>query len=120
MTQKQCKKCPWLTSTNPRDIPNGYCEAMHAQLRGTIAPEGTLTAGPLRMMACHESPVGKERPCVGWLAQQLGPGNNIALRLAVINKQVDGRFELIGEQHERFEDTLPNDEDEIDWGDDEE
>lgn len=22
----QCAKCPWRKSTNPRLIPNGYCE----------------------------------------------------------------------------------------------
>ena len=64
-------------------------------------------------MACHESEPGDEKVCVGWLAHQLGPGNNIALRLAVSAGQVDADFELVGEQHERFEDTLPDDEE--DW-----
>ena len=58
------------------------------------------------MMACHESKPEDEYPCVGWLMQQLGPGNNIALRL----RAMDGRFdelELVGEQHETLEATLP-------------
>lgn len=103
--RKQCAKCPWRKDVDPHDIPNGYCERRHAALEDTIA-EG-LRAGPLRLMACHETKPGRELPCVGWLANQLGPGNNIGLRLAVLRKQIDARFELVGEQHERFEDTLP-------------
>jgi hypothetical protein len=57
-------------------------------------------------MACHESAVGKERECVGWVLNQLGPGNNIGLRI----RAMDGRyndFRAAGPQRERFEDTLP-------------
>ena len=25
---KQCKNCPWKVSTNPFDIPDGYCEVL--------------------------------------------------------------------------------------------
>ncbi|MBV8720990.1 MAG: hypothetical protein JO277_02500 [Candidatus Eremiobacteraeota bacterium] len=50
---------------------------------------------------------GKELPCVGWLAHQLGPGNNIALRMRAIADPRLYAFELDGEQHTRFEDTLP-------------
>lgn len=103
---KQCKKCPWLKSTDPHTIPDGYCVEKHRALKKTIAIPGELRPGPVRAMACHESPVGAERECVGWLSNQLGPGNNIALRLQAL----DGRFSkltLIGEQHESFEDTLP-------------
>lgn len=107
--QKQCKKCPWRKDVDPNDIPGGYCVNKHKALEGTIAKEGDLTAlktGVLRMMACHESAPGKERACVGWVAHQLGPGNNIAVRLKVL----DGKIappRTVGEQHERFEDTLP-------------
>lgn len=104
---KQCKKCPWRVDVDPRDIPNGYCEAKHAALRNTIAIPGAFNAGNGRpMMACHKFPVGRERPCAGWLANQLGPGNNIALRVAAMMGRVPD-FKLVGEQHERFEDTLP-------------
>ncbi len=58
-------------------------------------------------MACHEAPVGKEVHCVGWLVNQLGPGNNLGLRLRVITGQVDANVEVDGEQHACFEDTLP-------------
>lgn len=114
---KQCKACPWRNGVDPHDIPNGYSEAMHCGLRSTIAaddgPGGIMTilSGILPIMACHESPVGKERPCVGWLANQLGTGNNIGLRLwfsqAVKKGQITGPLRLVGEQHECFEDTLP-------------
>jgi hypothetical protein len=103
----QCRKCPWRKDVDPHDIPDGYSEDMHRDLRGTIAGPGAFTlGGPLRMMACHDSPVGKERPCVGWLANQLGPGNNIPLRLWA-SRNLKGRLGLVGEQHETFEDTLP-------------
>lgn len=104
--RKQCAKCPWRTDVDPRDIPDGYCETQHAAVKSTIAEPGVVRTGKIRMMACHETPVGKEKPCVGWLANQLGPGNNIALRVASIMGRIED-FESVGEQHERFEDTLP-------------
>ncbi len=106
--RRQCAKCPWKVSTNPRDIPHGYCEKKHAQLKDTVAEPGLVViGGALRMMACHETPVGRELPCVGWLVRQLGPGNNIALRLAVVTGRIDANVETVGEQHETLEDTLP-------------
>lgn len=102
---KQCKACPWKKSTVPdEDIPGGYCETKHRNLDTTIAKPGDIRLGGI--MACHESPVGAEQPCVGWVAHQLGPGNNIGLRMLAM----DGRFQNIqldGPQHESFEDTLP-------------
>lgn len=91
------------------DISNGYDPKKHARLKRTIAKPGVLGGGPprLRLMACHETEVGQEVPCVGWLANQLGPGNNILLRLAVRAGRVNAIFDLVGDQHERFEDTIP-------------
>ncbi len=103
----QCAKCPWKTSTNPHDIPNGYNVDLHAGLAGTIAEPGRVDRGALRMMACHETSVGRELPCVGWLVHQLGAGNNIALRLLAVTGRIDANVETVGSQHERFEDTLP-------------
>lgn len=105
--RKQCAKCPWKKSTDPHDIPNGYCEKRHQALRSTIATPGSFDSQGLRLMACHETSPGKELPCVGWLVHQLGPGNNIPLRLAARAGRVDYNVETVGEQHERFEDTLP-------------
>lgn len=109
--RKQCKACPWKVSTVPeRDIPGGYCAKKHRSLKSTIA-EG-YDGMPLVQMACHEFPIGKEQVCVGWLANQLGPGNNIGLRLRAAHGLIPP-FLLDGAQHETFEDTLP-----IDWGED--
>jgi hypothetical protein len=105
--RKQCAKCPWKVGTDPNEIPNGYCERKHAALQSTIKSGLASIGNTLRMMACHETKLGKELPCVGWLANQLGPGNNIGLRLAVSCGRVSADFELDGEQHERLEDTLP-------------
>lgn len=107
--RRQCAKCPWRKDVDPRDIPDGYCEVKHANLKGTIAEPGSLRnlGGVMRVMACHEFPVSAEQPCVGWVIHQLGPGNNIPLRMQAL----DGRFAnwtTVGEQHETFEDTLPN------------
>jgi hypothetical protein len=103
--RRQCAKCPWKVTTDPHDIPNGYCEKKHANLRNTIAdgPSYAL-GGSIRMMACHET---HDLPCIGWLVNQLGPGNNIPLRLMASAGKIDANVELDGEQHERFEDTLP-------------
>ena len=107
--RKQCAKCPWKVSTDPHDIPNGYCEMKHAGLSSTVAKPADIAGmgRPLHIMACHESPIGEELPCVGWLDNQLGRGNNLGLRLAVLQKRVDANVETVGEQHESLEDTLP-------------
>jgi hypothetical protein len=109
-TVKQCKSCPWRVDCVPeKDIPNGYCANMHAELHGTIKSgleSLPRPGGVIRAMACHYSKPGEEFVCAGWLENQLGPGNNIAARLKVMT----GAWpvpEIDGEQHERFEDTLP-------------
>lgn len=108
--RRQCAKCPWKVSTNPHDIPGGYEVAKHGALSRTIAEPGNVSGvgRPLRMMACHETTGGCELPCVGWLVQQLGVGNNIGLRMAVITGRVDANVRAVGPQHERLEDTLPD------------
>lgn len=104
----QCAKCPWLVDVDPHDIPNGYCETKHAALKSTIAKPGDLNAlagGSLVAMACHET---DEAHCIGWLSNQLGPGNNIALRIRMMSCENARKIRLRGEQHETFEATLPN------------
>jgi hypothetical protein len=109
LPRKQCAKCPWRKGVDPNDIPNGYSREKHEALSGTIAEPGSLLGlgGGLRMMACHDTSPGREKACVGWLVNQLGPGNNLALRMQAILGQVDVNVETIGEQRDRFEDTLP-------------
>lgn len=109
---KQCAKCPWRVDVDPHDIPDGYCETKHAALARTIAEPDDIGAAvamlsgrqPLHIMACHET---REAHCVGWLANQMGPGNNIALRISLRDCENLDKLKLVGEQHERFEDTLP-------------
>lgn len=104
---KQCASCPWRVDCVPaEDIPNGYCVDLHERLRDTIATPGALNmSGVQRIMACHYSKVGEEFPCAGWLYHQIGPGNNIWLRIEMSR----GRMpvpDVDGEQHQRFEDTI--------------
>ncbi len=104
---KQCAKCPWRVDVDPNDIPNGYCPTKHAALDKTISREGDmsfLASGTMQVMACHET---HDAHCVGWLANQLGHGNNIGLRMAMMKCENIRKLKLVGEQHERFEDTLP-------------
>lgn len=104
---KQCAKCPWRKDVDPRNIPNGYSVEQHRALASTIAdPDdvySTLGAA-LHIMACHET---QDAHCVGWLHNQLGVGNNIGLRLKMLHCKNIGKLQIVGEQHDRFEDTLP-------------
>lgn len=107
MSRRQCAKCPWRKDVDPYTIPNGYDVEKHRALAGTIN-SGLASIGPeLRIFACHESKPGREIHCVGWLANQLGPGNNLGLRIAAARDPSLTDFRLVGEQHECFEDTLP-------------
>jgi hypothetical protein len=105
---KQCKKCPWKVSTNPFDIPDGYCEVKHANLKNTIAEEGSLNLGSvINAMACHHSTADNMQHCVGWLNNQLGVGNNIGLRIQMMKCENVRDLKTYGDQHRYFEDTLP-------------
>ena len=58
--------------------------------------------GPI--MACHESKAGSEYACVGWLDNQLGPGNNLALRMRAIAREFDPRKLVVeGDQYDSIE-----------------
>ena len=103
---RQCDKCPWKVSTDPHDIPYGYSEAQHRALTSTIAAPGAIFDNA-NAMACHEHNPGEEAHCVGWLMNQLGPGNNIPLRLAAMDCENISHVQLDGPQHETLEDTFP-------------
>lgn len=102
----QCAKCPWKISTNPFDIPYGYSFEKHKNLINTIAND-LSNKDVLSVMACHHSKQGNEEYCVGWLNHQLGVGNNITLRLKMMTCENAKDIRVIGEQHTKFEDTLP-------------
>jgi hypothetical protein len=89
-------------------IPNGYSEDKHAALKCTIATPtdiASLFSGELHVMACHEE---HSAHCIGWLMNQVGRGNNIAMRLKMRSCANASEIKMAGEQHERFEDTLPD------------
>ena len=92
---------------NPHDIPGAYSEDKHAALSCTIAGRESHMHSQVVQMACHETPEGGESPCVGWLVNQLGPGNNIALRMRVMFGNIDGDVETVGPQHDCLAATLP-------------
>lgn len=104
--RRQCAKCPWKKGADPYEIPN-YIPKKHRELKVTIAEPGSLQNTEYKLMACHETHGSGILPCIGWLVDQLGPGNNLPLRLAVHAGRVDANVETVGPQHERFEDTLP-------------
>lgn len=105
---KQCKTCPWKVGNDPHDIPNGYSEVMHRNLKNTISNPGEIRIGkPVNAMACHHSEVGNEQYCIGWLINQMGPGNNIGLRIKMIQCENFKDVEVYGEQYQTFEQTLP-------------
>lgn len=99
----QCQKCPWRKDVDPHEIPNDYSEEKHAALACTIATPGDFRATG-RAMACHES---HDAHCIGWLVNQVGPGNNIGLRMRMMSCENGRAIRLRGEQHETFEETLP-------------
>lgn len=101
---RQCTKCPWRVDVDPHDIPNGYDEDKHRALESTIAKPSDGFFGSGEAMACHET---EDAHCIGWLVHQLGPGNNIGLRLRMFSCENAFRIRLRGEQHATFEDTLP-------------
>lgn len=106
--ERQCRKCPWKVGVNPRDIPNGYSVRRHRALQNTIA-KCDLNLKDVRAMACHESKVGEDTHCIGWLMNQLGPGNNIGLRMQMLSYDLS-RVRTVGLQHKHFAHTLPMDE----------
>lgn len=105
--RKQCLGCPWRLANDPADIPDGFKPTTHARLgRMSDRERDNPISKTLTMMACHALKV--QKPCVGWLANQLGEGNNLPLRVAVAFGQIDGNVQTVGPQRERYEDVVPN------------
>jgi Family of unknown function (DUF6283) len=81
-----CRTCPWRRSSTigGSDIPGFSLDLM----RGLETCVGDTDAfRPI--MACHYSPCGEERPCVGYLASEEGY-HNLAVRLGAAR----GRWDL--------------------------
>lgn len=107
----QCAKCPWKRGVDARQIPNGYSVEKHRRLSSTIASGTASLRRDTPMMTCHESGPGAEVVCVGWIVNQIGPGDNLGLRMAVVCGEVDGNVHTVGPQHDRLEDTIPSEDD---------
>lgn len=97
----QCKKCPWKTSTNPRDIPDNYCEETHRLGSSTIISE----SGNFLKLSCHHTKGNEEMYCIGWLHNQITKGENSELRSLMINCENIEKIKVRGEQYENIEDT---------------
>jgi len=109
----QCEKCPWKKDTNPFDIPDGYSEQLHYDLGNTISSGGMdhwahyAKTSQLNIMGCHHHTPEEEVHCIGWLHNQIGPGNNIPLRINMMFCENAADMKVIGEQHDTFGETLP-------------
>lgn len=101
---KQCAKCPWRKDSDAYQI-DAYNLYKHKQLTNTITQ--SYKSEPLHVMACHESPDGDESYCLGWLMNQIGIGNNIGLRMRMLNCTNLSEVSLVGMQHTSFNETLP-------------
>lgn len=101
---RQCKTCPWRQGANVDDIPR-YRRDLHEALADTIQSGLDGIGKPLKIMACHYSTPGHEAPCAGWLHNQLGDGNNIALRIRVAAGRLPPPA-VDGPQKATFEETL--------------
>lgn len=104
----QCKLCPWRVNTDPNLIPNGYSVENHKNLACTIAdPNSQIITNKIQAMSCHEHSNDEQVYCIGWLYNQLGRGNNIALRIEFMHCENANEIKLNGKQHLTFKDTLP-------------
>ncbi len=73
----------------------------------TASLVSNLESGFTEVMSCHYSSEGDDSFCIGWLYNQLGEGNNIGLRIHMRDYENLHQLTVDGEQHQRFEDTLP-------------
>lgn len=104
--RRQCRRCPWKTSTG-RNIPNGFAHDARELVQRMVARSASLIDSHEIAQQCHETLDDDPLPCVGWLVNQLGPGNNLPLRLRVMLGQVDANVVTVGPQHRRIEDIVP-------------
>lgn len=88
-TLEPCKTCPWRKSSTVggSDIPGFSLDLMRG-LQNTVGEGDAFRP----IMACHYSPCGEERACVGYLAQK--GYSNLAVRIGAMQ----GRYDLPGIQ----------------------
>ena len=105
--RKQCVTCPWRADVDPWNMPGGHGYVLPEML-SSHTPSGmeSLATPVLRVATCHEAAIAKKLPCVGWLVHQLGPGNNFAVRLAVLRGSIDANVRTLGKQRDLPEEIL--------------
>lgn len=111
MTRRQCKLCPWRLDVDPADIPHGFNYEVHRRLGENIQRTSMdIGNGALHLMACHETKEASpsEKPCVGWLVNQLGRGNNLLLRIRAMRNDGFADVETVGPQRESYDEIRPN------------
>lgn len=111
--RRQCRKCPWRLDVDPADIPDGFNYEVHRRLGDNVrqtSSQITSRKMPLHVMACHETKEASpgEKPCVGWLVNQLGPGGNLMLRIRAMRNDGFADVETVGPQRASYDEILPN------------
>lgn len=96
--RKQCASCPWKRSVDPDSLPAGYGRVDRDAVTRASASGAASLRDRAPGMGCHVPRPGPVLPCVGWLAQQLGPGGDLGLRMAVVTGHVDANVETVGPQ----------------------
>lgn len=84
MNNTPCKSCPWRKSSaiGGADIPN-FDITLMKRLSNTVGDGDALRP----IMACHYSEIGKEQPCVGYVAVE--GYTNISVRLMACRGEID-------------------------------
>lgn len=85
--QQPCPSCPWRVDQHAQDIPN-FSLALAEGLAATCPDHrglGPAFGAPL--FACHQSKVGAEVHCAGWLAKVGRTHPNV--RLSVVQGRLD-------------------------------
>ncbi|KVN83440.1 hypothetical protein WJ68_16130 [Burkholderia ubonensis] len=84
---RPCPSCPWRVDQGARDIPNFDLPLAEGLAATSPDARGMGPDFGAPMFACHQSKIGSEIPCAGWLAKvgHRHPG----VRLAVMQGKLD-------------------------------
>lgn len=97
---KQCDSCPWKKGIMPEDITQGFDLEYYQGVREQFQASGLESIHKQhKQMACHMHPDSNPTPCVGWLINQAGIGNNLFIRLQLMQVENSCDLQVDGEQH---------------------
>jgi len=109
--EKPCKNCPWKKSSlvGGANIPRFDIDLMRG-LSSTVPPRDSNQDGMYKIFACHDSKVGNEFACAGYVAVQ--GYQNINVRLMAMMGHVDiiavedacSDYEMYSNFHEMLDD----------------